>query len=757
MGGMIVSNPNKRALSRTFWLLAAASVAFPAGAADQLEEVVVTAQHREENIQEVPVTVTALGGDALAKADIFDPASVAVRVPGMSYVEFSPGQAIVSMRGINSADDGAGLDNSVSLFLDGVYIGRLASINFDMFDLERLEVLRGPQGTLFGRNSIGGVINVISSKPTEELTSKLGATVGNEGILRYQGYLSGPLSDSVAGKIVVNHREHDGYVNNVILGKDQQDEDQTSARGQLRFASDSTEWLLSADTMEDDREDMGRTPIVDGSFPALAMLEANGGGVRRATAPADGFSMREASGVSLQGDIDFEKGTLTTITAFRTAETDWAMASIGVPAGVLGVPFDEILDDIVEDIDTFTQEFRWTSQLSGSINFTSGVYFLREETDRIEQFEITQAGITDPDVMFRQLDPGSQAIIGNEYSGTFNETTSYAAYGQATWDINDAWALTFGGRFTLDERDYRAVSVDCGGDRTGTEFEDFAACEGLGGSLNIINESFDVSTSDDWDDFSPKLALQYLANDQVMVFGSIARGYKAGGFAGSQGVEAVATQPVDPETALNYELGFKGDFAEDTLRLNMTAFFTDYEDLQIVRFGPVPGSAFGTFLTTNIGSADILGLEAELTWYPTDNFQIGANLALLDTEVNDLVINDMDVSGSNLTRAPETSYNVLLAYGLPTDNGEFDFRVEFIHVDEMINDYLVQATITDEYDLIDARIGWVSTDERWEVALWGKNLTDEEYISHSYVIGPGVIGVWGAPMTYGVTVNWNTQ
>lgn len=749
----------KTALSRAFGFLAGITVAISAGAADQLEEVVVTAQHREENIQDIPVTVTALGSEILAKADIFDPASVALHVPGMSYVEFSPGQSIISMRGINSADDGAGLDNSVSLFLDGVYIGRLASINFDMFDLERLEVLRGPQGTLFGRNSIGGAINVITSKPSEELISKLGGTIGNEGIVRYQGYLSGPLSDNLAGKIVVNHREHEGYVRNVILDKDQQDEDQTSVRGQLLLALDSSEWLLSADTMDDDREDMGRTPIVDGSFPALAMLAANGGGVRRATAPADGFSMREASGVSLQGDIEFERGTLTTITGFRNAKTDWEMASIGVPAGVLGVPFDEILDDIVEDIDTFSQEFRWTSELDGRLNFTAGVYFLTEETDRIEQFKITAPGTPDPNVMFRQLDRGSQAIIGNEYSGTFNETTSYAVYGQGTWDISDTLGLTFGARWTVDEKDYRANSVDCGGDRTGTPFEDFPACVGLGGSLSIINESFDVSASDDWSDFSPKLALQYQANDQVMVFGSVSRGYKAGGFAGSQGVEAVATRPVDPETALNYEVGFKGDFVDDTVRLNLTGFFTDYEDLQIVRFGPASSDpdAFGTFLTTNIGSADIMGLEAEFTWFATDNFQIAGNLALLDTEVSDLVINGVDASGSNLTRAPETSYNLLFAYGLPTDSGEFDFRVEFSHVDEQINDYLVQTTITDEYDLIDARVGWTSSDERWEVALWGKNLADEDYISHSYVIGPGVIGVWGAPLTYGFTVNWNTQ
>ena len=370
--------------------------------AQALEEIVVTAQHRAENLQTVPVTVSALSSELLEKGDIFDPASVAINVPGMAYAEFSPGQSIISMRGISSADDGAGLDNSVSLFLDGVYIGRLASINFDMFDLERIEVLRGPQGTLFGRNAIGGAINVVSAKPTDEFTGKVGITAGNEGILRYQGYVSGPLTETVSGKLTVTHREHDGYVRNLILNKDQQDEDQTSLRGQLRWDLANSEWLLSADWMEDDREDMGRTPVENGA-PILEIAAANGvSGPRQNTAPADGFSKRDASGISLQGDIEFERGVLTSISAFRNAETDWEMASVGAPLGVLGLPFDEVIDDIIEDIDTVSQEFRWTSQLDGNFNYTAGFYYLKEETDRIEQFKITAAGTPDPDVAFRQ-------------------------------------------------------------------------------------------------------------------------------------------------------------------------------------------------------------------------------------------------------------------------------------------------------------------------------------------------------------------
>lgn len=730
--------------------------------AQQVEEIIVTATHRAENLQEIPVTVTALSTEQLEKADIYDATSIALHVPGMAYAEFAPGQALISLRGVSSADDGAGLDNSVALFLDGVYIGRGATINFDMFDLERLEVLRGPQGTLFGRNAIGGALNVVTSKPSEELTARFGVTAGNEGILRYRGMVSGPITDSIRGKLSATHREHDGFVRNVVLNKDHQDENQTSVRGQLLFEGENSDWLLSADYMEDNREDMGRTPIFDGA-PVLAILAANGATEPRQNATSrDGFSDRNAGGISLQGDIEFEKGVLTTITAFRNAETDWEMLSVGVPLGGLGLPFDEVVDDIVEEIDTFSQEIRWTSSLGGNFEYTAGLYFFTEDTDRTEIFRISRAGsYDDPTNPFRITDIGDQAIIGNEYARTANDTTSYAAYAEGSWQPNDQWRLTFGGRFTLDEKDYTAESVNCdlvfNNDPSiiGTQFENFAPCGGVPGSLNIIAEAFEVNPSDEWSDFSPKIAAQYFAADNVMLFGTISKGFKSGGFAGSQGVEAVASRPVDPETVINYELGLKGDFVDNTLRLNVTGFFMDYEDLQIVRFGPVPESPFGTFITTNLGSADISGLETEITWFPTENFRIAGHLALLDTEVNDLIINGQDVSGSDLRQAPDLSYNFLVNYNLPTENGNWDFRVEFSHVDGQINDYVNQNTVIEEHDLLDARIGWTSPNAEWEIALWGKNLTEDDYISHSYVIGPGVIGVWGAPRTYGLTLNWN--
>ena len=538
-----------RVLKCGLGLLLIGGMFFGTAYAQELEEVIVTAQFREQNIQDVPIAITALSAHQLDAAGIFDGTTIAMNIPGMAYAEFAPGQVLISIRGITSADDGAGLDNSVALFLDGVYIGRQAGINFDMFDLERIEVLKGPQGTLFGRNAIAGAINVVTSKPSDTFGAKVGLTVGNEGILRYQGLVTGPLSESLSGKLVFNHREHDGFVRNTLLNKDVQDEDYSSVRGQLQLALDSSKWLLSADYMEDDREAQGRAPIANGNFDYVGTAIALGAGRPGTNAsPIDGFSYREVSGISLQGDIEFGKGIVTTITGYRDTESKFNMESIGAPAGggynlAAGIFGVDVNDDIDETIETFSQELRWTSETGGTFDYVTGLYFFTEDTDRVEQFKLDRNTVAT-----------GQNMVGNEYTRTQNETTSYAAYGQANWHLNDRWTLTGGGRFTKDERDYIAIAVNCGLSeevKAAAGFPNFAPCGGVGSSLRIIAEVFELPASDSWTDFSPMLSAQFRASDELMYYGTISTGYKSGGFAGSQGVASAATNPVNPEDVIN--------------------------------------------------------------------------------------------------------------------------------------------------------------------------------------------------------------
>lgn len=754
-----------RSIKSALGLSALSLLTINVNAADQIEKIVVTSQYRTENIQTVPIAVTSIGADDLAKSDISDGASVADFIPGMTYAEFSPGQANISMRGINSGDDGAGLDNSVGLFLDGVYIGRGASINFDMFDLERIEVLRGPQGTLFGRNAIGGAISVVTSKPTEDFKGKVGATVGNEGIVRYQGLINGAITDNLFGKFSVSHREHDGFVDNVILNKKQKDENSTSFRGQLLYNYGDSEWVLSADHMDDDREDMGRFPVVNGNQDYVGELaDLNANGDFQSASPVDGFSKRKAYGVSLTGTLNFDTGQFVSITASRHAETDWAMAVIGAPLITGGGPTynfgdpstveDDFygidpIDAITEDIDTFSQEFRWISNLSGDFNYTAGLFFLTEETERLEQWQIALNSYAGP-----------QTNVGNEISGGKNKTTSYAVYAQGNYQIDDQWSLTLGLRYTDDTKDYEATSVNCALDLTGTPYENLTECQGMGGSLGIIAEAFTINAKNSWDDFSPMANLKYQVNDDLMIYTSIARGFKSGGFAGSQGVESSASNPVDPETATNYELGFKSNLLDNTLTLNSTFFYTDYQALQVVRFGPTKGSVFGTFQTENIGEADIKGMELEFNWNLFDNVNISGNYAYLDTEVQGVTFDTgngiVDGSGNPLRQAPENSYQFTFNYFVPIETGELDLRVEYSYTDEQNMSLTNTSVKLEEVKTVNASINWSPT-ENISLSLWGKNLTDEADIIHVYTVGPGTIGVWGEPRTFGLTATYTYE
>jgi len=359
----------------------------------------------------------------------------------------------------------------------------------------------------------------------------------------------------------------------------------------------------------------------------------------------------------------------------------------------------------------------------------------------------------------RNTEATGQVMVGNEYTRTQNETTSYAAYGQGNWYLNDRWTLTVGARFTRDERDYIATAVNCGLSeevKAAAGFPNFEPCGSVGSSLRIIAEVFELPASDSWTDFSPMLSAQFRASDNLMYFGTISTGYKSGGFAGSQGVASAATNPVNPEDVINYELGFKGDFADNTLRINASIFYMDYTDLQVVRFGPVPGSEFGTFQTTNVGSADISGLEVDYYWQATADFSISGYYAYLDTEIDGLTLNTatgpQDFSGLPLRQSPKNSFSVVMDYRLPVGTGDFDLRAQYAYVDDQFNDYpTLTETIIEKAKLLDASISWTSPQGTYQLVLWGKNLTDERYVSHSYRIGPGSIGVWSDPRTFGLT------
>lgn len=726
---------------------------FGQSSSPQLETVTVTAQFREQDAQDVAISTAILDSEALRKQDIHGVNSLALQVPGVSYAEFAPGQALIAIRGIISADDGPGMDNSIAVFLDGIYIGRQATVNFDLYDIERIEILKGPQGTLFGRNAIGGAINIITKPPSHERQIKGSLTKGNYQATRLNAFASGSVSEKFSANLSVNLRKRAGFTRNVLLGKENQDEDTLSARTRWKYETGNTHILFNLDYTHDKRGDMGRVPIVNnGAFDYVQLHHTLGGGEHKSTAPIDGFSERDARGASLETNSQFKTGTLITIFGVRSASSDWQMASIGAPFnggydlenGIYGL---DVNDDIRERISQQSAEARWIASSHDHFNYTLGAFALREKTHRIEQFRLD-----------RNTVETGQVIIGNEIADQDNTTTALALYSHANWQLNEAWNLVFGARLSQDNKSIRTLSLNCG-HQDNPIVARYSDCDVGSGSLAILQRSFDIETDHSWTDLSPKLAIEYHTQN-TMTYGSISKGFKSGGFGGAPGVEEVANTPIKPENVWNYETGIKSDWLNNRLRVNASLFYMDYSNLQSVHFGPSEDNPdFGSFTTTNIDSTAIHGLELDSVFLINQYFDAVASIALLESDIKNFKLATaggvVDLSGSTLRQAPESSYNLTLNSHLSLAKGSLHGQLSYHYKDEQISNYINQKTRIDELSLLNARVQWLSPSERWEIALWAKNLTDERYISHSYSIGPGVIGIWGEPRTMGLTLTWS--
>jgi len=693
-----------------------------------LEEVVVTAQRREENLQDVPVAVSAMSEGMIERKDVHNIDGIANSVPGLSFAPFAPGQNIISLRGASSNDDGAGTDNSVAVFVDDIYLGRVSNINPEMFDLERIEVLRGPQGTLYGKNTIGGAINVVSKKPNlDEVEGKLQVGAGNYSSNKFAAYVTGPLSDKLAAKAAVSYRKRDGWAENILTGEQLKDDDRYGLRGQLLYASDNFEALFSADYNKVDVGDMGRIPVDTGYDDGVNVDPAIWAGPYQAacgnrgpdcvTSPTQGYAEQEAWGISAKLSWSLAAGDLVSITGFRESESDWNMDS----TGSLALP---LIDDILDNTEQFSQEVRWISQINDQTNYVVGLWYLKEETDRSECFDFS----ADSDC--------SSGLDGSDFYRQENETTGYAGFGQLDWRFSDSLKLTVGARYSYEKKAIDNTSI--------------------AGNFVIINESFSNSVEESWSAFTPKAALAYEFREGGQVYLSVASGFKSGGFPAAP-TTIYDTAPLDPEEALSYELGIKTEIG-GALRLNAALFKTEYQDLQMQSFGPRDaGAAFGTFQTFNAGDAEVLGFEVEFTWAPVRNLLLSGFYGYMDSEFTRLHVPNAafpNQSGEDMIRTPKNKYSLNAEYTIPLRNGgEIGLMLDYSYTDDQ-REELEPWAVRPAFDTVNAKVTWNTSNEGLSFSLWGKNLTDEEYITHMYTIASSVVAVYGDPSTYGASVDW---
>ncbi len=760
-------------------LLATAGTAI----AQELEEIVVTAQKREVGLQTAPVAITAYSGANLEENKIYDVMDLANSVPAFSLTMNTPLDLELNIRGVtNTRLDSPTADPSVGLFLDEVYIGRTGGLNTDFFDLERIEVIRGPQGVLLGKNVVGGALSIITAAPQFEPSGRILVSAGNYNALHTTGYVTGPLADRWAGRISFQTRDRDGYAHDVLHDRELENLTSRQLRAQLLYDNDSDlRARLSLDYNDDWTNGINVVAEAggpNGFRPWSTLRDFLGLTDIRQSTPEDNLyageqweqnnhMSREGIGLMLNVEKDFDGFSLTSITGYRDAQSKQLYDQTGAGPDV----FDQVADfadyaayvanrfpdptdprslgavllfsspvNEQADIMQFSQEFRLTSTTEGRWDWIAGVYFKHDEIDKFDRF------------FGENITGALPTLSGESHWINDGEMDSMAAFGQIGFDITDTLKLSVGVRWTKDEKEGTVQGIAVA---TGDRFNpgDTVPLTPLGATF-VEGGGFTTDYGDDWSKVTPQAILEWQATDTLFLYASIADGFKGGGYEDTPANPAAATFAFDPEEVTNYEVGFKTDFAEGRARLNASFFFMDYTDLQVQQ----TNEDCLCNLTDNASDAEIKGVEAEFQYTPVDGLLLYASGSFVDTEYIEFIESSgFDSSGNQLQRTPELQYNVGFDYTPVNAAGwasNLTFRLNYTYQDEL---YWQPANLNQEdgYGLVDGRISYAPMDGNWSFGVWGKNLADEEYRTNIIPFFGEEVGQYGAPRTYGVDFAYN--
>ncbi|MFT5501170.1 MAG: iron complex outermembrane receptor protein [Woeseiaceae bacterium] len=694
-----------------------------------LDEVIVTAERRAVNLQHVPIAITVLTGDELEKSLVHDTMEMQFHVPGYVFKTNSiRGQPYI--RGVGSDVITVGAESSVAYFQDGIYLPRASSALHHFYDVERVEVIKGPQGTLFGRNATGGAVHIITRKPTDKFEMSGDISLGNYDSVRLSGTLNAPITDRAALRISGLVSRHDGYSENVFRNTDMDDENINAIRSHLqyRFADDS-EFRIGFDYSKQDDSSSGLAshPDPDNGIN-IGLLPPFKGEVR--SNPREGTHNEdlrvslESWGTQLSFTTTIKSIELKSLTSHRETES---LELIDLDAS----DADFASNTVDQRSEVFTQEFQIANDSNEIIEWVAGIFFLKENAFQKLDIEVLFPappiqGL--PEFLPARTEPG--ADITTEAIGIF---------WQGSHRFTDNWRTTLGLRYSMDERrqEYLQEVTDPFGI--------------LGGSTII--ESND---KDRWNAWTPKIGVEYIHSDQVMAYLSIGNGYKAGGFNSN-----TLQSSFDEEDLWAYEIGLKSSYLDGRMRLNLAGFFYDYDDIQLLTLPP--GAVVGTFpVVINAAEASYRGLEMDFQAQPTANTTINLSVAWLDAEFDRFVALDpnnpqngeVDRAGARLQQAPEFSATARAQYTWNLHGiGDLSLSGEYAYQSKVFfNTFQDDVVSQSGYSLVNSRLQLESMNKRWFVALWVKNLTDTLY-AHTKIRQDPLVGnlrFWGEPRTYGL-------
>lgn len=746
---------SRRAGALSGALVSAAAITTHAQDKPALEEVVVTAQKREERLQDVPVAVTALSGAQLASAGINDTASLTNLTPSLTFTEGAhPANKNFRIRGIGTAVFGQGLEPSVSVVVDGIVLARAAQGFADLADIERVEVLRGPQGTLFGKNSIGGVINVVTRRPSTAFEADMDFTVAEDNEYRVRGSVSGPLSEAVGARLTGYYNDVDGHIRNLTLNRNVNGHENLGFRGKLDWdPSDRFNVLFMADYRQSDTTCCSSQMIsVVNPLLAQVLLPVVAGFNNRQEADnALTSSYAEQKTFSIEANYQLDALALTSLSAFQDffVENDQPVDRLDTP-----VPryfpatngwFD--VNDGTIDIHQFTQEFRVTSPGQQAFNYVAGLYFLDLDLDRTFERRVGNCAPGGAPAQFGQ--PCIVPLYRSQAGFHANTTTrNVAVFGQADFALVGNLSALAGARFQYEEITYDGVRTD---ERV------------VPGDLPLPGLS-PSSGSGQTDDavLTGKVGLQYEFSDAAQTYLTWSTGYKGAGYEVEFAAAFENQQAIKPEEARAWELGFKAQLFDGLLSLNSALFYAEYEDLQVQANRGNPDLGIVRFATSNAGSATTEGVELEFVLRPLDGFSLSGGVTYLQSSVDADGLNCplsqqaaapvivgsrpinvcyrpaataapiQNVRDGSLPSSPQWRGNLTARYGFDMPGTSWSSFVQLAATSQSQMNFFIEQdplTVHDSYTIVDASVGFGDPSDRYRLTLFVKNLFDEHYVT----------------------------
>lgn len=741
-----------------------------------LEEIVVTAQYREQGLQDVPISVSAVTGEMITDVAIQKAEDIQFLVPNFTYTETGIATNIF-IRGIGSGIN-QGFEQSVGTYVDGIHYGRAQQTRAPFLDVARVEVLRGPQSILFGKNSVAGALNITTARPTDEFEGRIfGSAEFEDDELIFEGMVSGPLTQRIRGRVAARSRNLDGYMTNPTLGREEPNREDWTARGTLEFdLTDNLMATLKVEAGEFDVEGrhieiINEQPAVPPSpFAGLTYAQILAGvfgqsptvlnTVQDQVRSSNGdFSFNETATYALTLDWTIGELDLKSITAFTTLEYDEFCDCDFTGGNVFGAALQEQYDQV-------SQEIRLSSPVRDNFDYIVGVYYQTSDHDYADQILVPATSILVPAINLQS--PGAGDLVAATEANRMAEVDAdvLSAFAQFNWHISDQFTLQLGGRLTKDERDgFRTLTIlQQGGaplpvaqigaplvyaNAFGISSTNLAALGPQGAFFIGQLGALPVSGTRDETKFSPDVKFVWNATDETLLYASWAQGFKSGGFdfrANNRNFypDMPTSFEFEDEEATNYEVGGKFTLGGGVAELNATVFFTDFEDLQISIFDGILGFNVG-----NAATAEILGFELDGRYAVSDYLVISGGLALTDFEFTDFrngqcyfgQIPNVDLDGDMIPELCDYTGNSNQMVSDFQGNIGFDFRVPVGNTLELsalldifyTTDYDASATfdpalVQDAYTKVNARIGIGAADGRWQIALLGKNLTDEEVL-----------------------------